>query len=42
MLRQGPHDEQRQRWTEGLIREPGETIVCALGNDNAQHLISDD
>ena len=33
-MRQGPHDEQRQRWTEGLVRELGETIVGALGNDD--------
>jgi len=33
-MRQGPHDEQRQRWTEGLTRELGETIVGALGNDD--------
>ena len=38
-MRQGPHDEQRQRWTEGLIRELGETIVGALGDDDVVEVL---
>lgn len=39
MHRTTPQDEQRQRWTEGLIREPGDTIVAALGDDDVVEIL---
>ncbi len=38
-MRTANHDEQRQRWTEGLIRELGETIVGALGDDDVVEVL---
>ena len=39
MHRPTPQDEQRQRWTEGLIRELGDTIVAALGDDDVVEIL---
>ena len=39
MQRPAPQDEQRQRWTEGLIRELGDTIVAALGDDDVVEIL---